>query len=175
MPKKQTLAELLKKAEAHFSAKQYLIPVNQNAYAVYQSILAIDPRHKLALKRIEEMKSFYRQFGEHYFEKEKWGKALTYFKRYWLIEPESPDVKEKIIFCREKITAQKIRQKKSQNSMTVSKRTRKARLTAKQTQAENEKREEIKRLLEESGTNSSWIMKYLFEEEKDEKETDTPW
>ena len=167
----QTLAELLKEAEAHFSAQRYLIPVNHNAYAVYQAILAIDPIHKQALKRIEEMKSFYRQYGEHYFEKGKWSKALTYFKRYWLIEPESDDVKEKILVCREKIT----KQKKSRGSMSASKGTRKARVTAKQTQAENEKREEIKRLLEESGTNSSWIMKYLFEEEKDEKETDTPW
>jgi len=117
-------------------------------------------------ERIEKMKSFYLQYGEHYFEKEKWSKALTYFERFWLIEPESADVKEKIIFCREKI---------SQGGRTALKRTRKARLTAKQARAENDKREEIKQLLEESGTNSSWIMKYLFEEEKDEKETDTPW
>jgi len=174
-PQEETIAELLKEAEAHFSAQRYLIPVNQNAYAVYQAILAIDPANKQALKRIEEMKFFYRQYGEHYFEKEKWGKALTYFKRYWLIEPESPEIQEKILFCREQITEQKNRQKKSKGSVTDSKITRKARSAAKQTRAENEKREEIKRLLEESGTSSSWIMKYLFEEEKDEKETDTPW
>jgi hypothetical protein len=44
--------------------------------------------------------------------------------------------------------------------------------------AENEdhkKREEIQRLLEESGTESSWIMKYLFEEQEGEKSSDTPW
>ena len=34
---------------------------------------------------------------------------------------------------------------------------------------------EIQRLLEESGTESSRIMKYLFEEKEGEKDTDTPW
>jgi hypothetical protein len=39
----------------------------------------------------------------------------------------------------------------------------------------NEKREEIQRLLEESGTESSRIMKYLFEDQEGEKKSDTPW
>ena len=40
---------------------------------------------------------------------------------------------------------------------------------------DHKKREEIQRLLEESGTESSWIMKYLFEEQEGEKKSDTPW
>ena len=39
----------------------------------------------------------------------------------------------------------------------------------------NEKRQEIQRLLEESGTESSRIMKYLFEDQEGEKKSDTPW
>ena len=34
---------------------------------------------------------------------------------------------------------------------------------------------EIQRLLEESGTESSKIMKYLFEDQEGEKKSDTPW
>jgi hypothetical protein len=40
---------------------------------------------------------------------------------------------------------------------------------------EKEKRAEIQRLLEESGTESSRIMKYLFEDQEGEKKSDTPW
>jgi predicted DNA-binding protein len=42
---------------------------------------------------------------------------------------------------------------------------------------QDEKREEIKRLLEEAGTESSWIMKYLFEDQNDvnDSETEKPW
>ena len=40
---------------------------------------------------------------------------------------------------------------------------------------EKVKREEVQRLLEESGTESSWIMKYLFEEQEGENNSDTPW
>ena len=38
-----------------------------------------------------------------------------------------------------------------------------------------EKREEIKRLLEESGAESSWIMQYLFEDQQKDPESDKPW
>ena len=38
-----------------------------------------------------------------------------------------------------------------------------------------EKKEEIKRLLEESGTESSWIMKYLFEDQQNEIDSEKPW
>jgi hypothetical protein len=55
----QTLAQLLKEAENHFRAKRYLTPVNQNAYSVYQAVLALEPQHRLALQRIEQIKLFY--------------------------------------------------------------------------------------------------------------------
>jgi hypothetical protein len=44
---------------------------------------------------------------------------------------------------------------------------------SKQTQAE--KKEEIKRMLEESGTESTWIMQYLFEDQTGEKDAEKPW
>ena len=31
------------------------------------------------------------------------------------------------------------------------------------------------RLLEESGTKSTWIMKYLFEDQQGEKDSEKPW
>ena len=41
---------------------------------------------------------------------------------------------------------------------------------------DNQKREEeVQRLLEETGTETSWIMKYLFEEQEGEKSSDSPW
>ena len=42
-------------------------------------------------------------------------------------------------------------------------------------EASDEQRDKIKRVLEESGTDSSWIMKYLFEEESGEKDSEKPW
>jgi hypothetical protein len=38
-----------------------------------------------------------------------------------------------------------------------------------------EKREEIKRLLEESGAESSWIMQYLLEDQQKDPESEKPW
>ena len=35
--------------------------------------------------------------------------------------------------------------------------------------------EEIIRMLEESGTESSWLMQYLFEEQNGEPDSETPW
>ena len=160
---KQDVAQLLQEAETHFLAKRYLTPVNQNAYATYQAILSLNPDHQLALQRIEQIKTFYREHGEGYFKKEDWSKALSYFERYSIIDPESQEIKEKISACRQKmVSSRKGTQSGRGNSKLVKKE-------------ENEKREEIQRLLEESGTESSWIMKYLFEEQEGEKNSDTPW
>lgn len=155
----QTMAQLLKEAETHFRARRYLTPVNQNAYAVYQAVLAIDPQHATALKRIEQMKTFYREHAEKYFEKRNWGRALSYLKRFSVIDPDNPEVKTKTAICRQKLSAAKSGVQESKG--------RKA--------APDEKQDRVKRLLEESGAESTWIMKYLFEEQDRENASETPW
>jgi len=155
----QTLSQLFKEAETHFIAKRYLTPVNQNAYSAYQAVLDIEPENKLALERIDQMKAFYLAHGEQYFKNENWGRALTYFERYSLIDPESIEIKKKISICRQNFTLDGTPSGKS----------------APRQSTPNKKREQIKRLLEESGTDSSWIMEYLFEEKSGEKDSEKPW
>lgn len=159
----QTLAQLFKEAETHFKAKRYLTPVNKNAYSLYQAVLALEPQNELVLKRIEQIKAFYREYGEKYFQKEKWRKALSFLERYYFIDPQAPDIKEKIKVCKNKLTASKQPPQPPEQQKTVP------------DQKSDEKREEIKRLLEESGTESSWLMQYLFENQEGEKGSDTPW
>jgi tetratricopeptide (TPR) repeat protein len=161
---KQNVAQLLKEAETHFLAKRYLTPVNKNAFAPYQAVLSLEPKHELALQRIEQIKTFYREHGDGYYKKGDWPKALSYFERYTIIDPESPEIKAKISACRQKIVATRKGGPKSGR--------RKNRIAKNE---DHKKREEIQRLLEESGTESSWIMKYLFEEQEGEKSSDTPW
>jgi tetratricopeptide (TPR) repeat protein len=161
---KQDLAQLLKEAETHFLARRYLTPVNQNAFAAYQAVLSMDPKNELALQRIEQIKTFYRENGDGYYKKGNWPKALSYFERYAIIDPESAEIKAKITACRQKIAS-------SRQANTKSGRD-KSRIAQEEAQ---QKREEIQRLLEETGTESSWIMKYLFEEQEGERSSDTPW
>lgn len=158
----QTVAELLKEAETHFLARRYLTPVNKNAYAAYQAVLALKPNYAKALQRIEQIKTFYRENGEGNFAKGNWSQALSYFERYSIIDPESPDIKNKISTCRQKLVAAGKQGRNSDGTVVADKK-------------QNEKREEIQRLLEESGTESSRIMKYLFEEQEGEKKSDIPW
>ena len=160
--KQQSVAQLLKEAETHFLARRYLTPVNKNAYAAYQAVLELEPRHKRAIQRIKQIKTYYREHGEGNFAKGNWSKALYYFERYSIIDPESPAVKNKISACRQKLVAAKKQGRNSDGTVVAEK-------------TQNEKREEIQRLLEESGTESSRIMKYLFEEQEGEKKSDTPW
>jgi pSer/pThr/pTyr-binding forkhead associated (FHA) protein len=161
---KQNVAQLLKEAESHFLARRYLTPVNQNAFAAYQAVLSLDPKHELALKRIEQIKTFYSEHGDGYYKKGNWPKALSYYERYAIIDPESSEIKAKISACRQKMVSAKKGNSKSGG--------RKNRIAQEE---DNQKREEVQRLLEETGTESSWIMKYLFEEQEGEKRSDTPW
>ena len=158
----QTVAELLKEAETHFLARRYLTPVNKNAYAAYQAVLALKPNYAKALQRIEQIKTFYREHGEGNFAKGNWSQALSYFERYTIIDPESSEIKNKISTCRQQLVDARKQGRNSDGTVVADKN-------------QNEKREEIQRLLEESGTESSRIMKYLFEEQEGEKKSDTPW
>ena len=159
----QTVAQLLKEAENHFNAKRYLTPVNQNAYSVYQAILALEPQNQVALQQIEKIKMFYREYGEKYYKKKQWRQALSYFERYHFIDPETPDIKKKIKTCKLKLIASQKTSRKTNRHKSVS------------AQNSEEKREEVKRLLEESGTESSWLMQYLFEDQEGENKSETPW
>ena len=169
----QTLGQILKEADAHFKSKQYLKPVNQNAYVLYQAVLSLEPGHKLALERIDQMKAFYRENGEKYFDKKKWAKALSYFERYYLIDTDAKEINNKMKICREKLAL--ARAKSLENKYTKTSLKKKSRGDNQSLQTQAEKKEEIKRLLEESGTESSWILEYLFEEQKDGEDSDKPW
>jgi pSer/pThr/pTyr-binding forkhead associated (FHA) protein len=155
----QNLAQQLQEADRHFRAKRYLTPVNNNAYAVYQSVLAIEPDNPVALERIEQMLSFYRKYGEDYFNKENWRSALTYFERYNFIAPDSPDIQQKINICRAKLTTSQSNRRQSQGKSSTPEKSR----------------EQVKQLLEESGVESSRIIQFLFEEQSGEKDSEKPW
>ena len=165
----------MKEADAHFQARQYLKPVNQNAFVLYRAVLALDPAHELALKRIDQMEEFYRDNGEKYYAKKNWAKALSYFERYYLIDTDNKQVNEKMKFCRDELLSARTLARKSKNTKTSLKNNSWGKSKKNRELEQAEKKEEIKRLLEESGAESSWIMKYLFEEETDQAEADKPW
>jgi pSer/pThr/pTyr-binding forkhead associated (FHA) protein len=169
----QTLAQILKEADAHFKAKQYLKPVNQNAYVLYQAVLSLDPKHELALKRIVQMKAFYRENGDKHYDKKNWSKALSYFERYYLIDTDANEINTKIKVCREKLAIARAKSIEAENTKTSLKKKSKGINQRHQSQAE--RKEEIKRMIEESGTESTWIMQYLFEDQKGGNDPDKPW
>ena len=171
----QKLVQLLKEAETHFRAQHYLKPVNQNAYVLYQAVLTLQPDHKLALKRIDQMKAFYHENGEKYFTEKKWSKALSYFERYYIIDPDNKKIKDKIKICREKLSDIRALAHSPNHAKPTSEKKPWGKRQNDRKNEQAEKREEIKRLLEESGTESSWIMKYLFEDQKVEKDSEKPW
>ncbi len=171
----QTLTQLLKEADAHFQAQQYLKPVNQNAFVLYRAVLTLDPGHELALRRIAQMEDFYRENGEKYFSEKKWAKALSFFERYYLINTDNKAVNEKVKICRENLSQARYMASKSKSAKRSLKRKSRRKTKEELKREQAEKKEEIKRLLEESGAESSWIMKYLFEEEAGDTNSDKPW
>jgi len=169
----QTLVQILNEADAHFKAQQYLKPVNQNAYVLYQAVLSLDPKHKLALERIDQMKDFYRENGDNYYDKKIWSKAISYFERYYLIDTDNKEINDKMKLCREKLAVDRTNPLTNKYAKSSLKKNSSAKNQGNQTQAQ--KKAEVKRMLEESGTESSWIMQYLFEDQKDKKDSEKPW
>ena len=105
------LDQLMARADEHFAARRYTTPIGQNAYAIYQTVLALDPGNRVARERIEEMKDFYREAGRKYADQKNCASALVYFERYLLISPDDEDVKEMVRACRKPRTAPDRRQR----------------------------------------------------------------
>ena len=171
----QTLVQLLKEADAHFQAQHYLKPVNQNAFVLYRAVLTLEPGHELALKRIDQMKEFYRDNGEKYYSQKNWAKALSYFERYYLIDTDNKQINDNMKICRENLSDARALARKSKTAKTSLKKRSWGKSKKDRALEQAEKKEEIKRLLEESGAESSWIMKYLFEDETDKANSEKPW
>ena len=148
--KKQTIYQLLEQAEQAFKLGHYLTPINRNAFACYQAILSIDPDYELAKKRIEQIKQILKKRGAQAFAKKDFQLALKYLEQYLLIDPQDEEAKEMEAESREHLyktggLSNKIEQ------------------------------ERVKKLLQKSGAESPWIMKYLFEEEGSPKNGESPW
>jgi pSer/pThr/pTyr-binding forkhead associated (FHA) protein/tetratricopeptide (TPR) repeat protein len=167
--KDNTVAELLEKAEKNFIAKKYLTPVNDNAYSAYKAILDIEPDNEIALRHIEQMKGFYLHHGDEHLRRGNFNKAITYFERYYIIEPDDADVKRKIDSIRNQQKTKKV----AVPEKAVVKPVEKEKAAVPETTSS--KKDKIKSMLEESGKDGTWIMKYLFEDQEGEKEEQTPW
>ncbi len=181
-----TVAELLEKAEKSFIEKKYLTPVDENAYSAYRAILEIDMNHRLALQRIEQMKEFYGFHGDKHLKSGNLSGALIYFERYGVIDPDDAETQEKIRDIRKRLQKVKtakatVQQPKPERQPKPGQQPEPAR------QAEPEKqptvfpdessagKDDVKTILQESGKENTWIMKYLFEDKEGEKDSETPW
>jgi tetratricopeptide (TPR) repeat protein len=159
----RSVTELLGQADEYFQRKQYLTPSGANAYAIYRTVLSLDPANPVALSRIAEMLDFYRSRGEGFCRAGDATKAGIYFQRYLLIEPGDDAVRERAATC-------------AAASGEVAKQSedRTGRETGEQAMA---RRDRVRQLLDESGVESSWIMDYLFDDKENDEaeESETPW
>lgn len=166
----ETIARLLEAADRHFQVRHYLTPMNGNAYVIYREVLSMDPNNAVALGRIQEMLDFYKAVGEKYVAAGNYSKAATYFERYLLIEPEHATVKKRLALCRAK------RRETGSKPQTASGRTAPAsRPPAAAASDQQAQQQKVKRLLEESGTDASWVMQYLFGKEGEKTDPNSPW
>jgi hypothetical protein len=90
-----------------------------------------------------------------------------------LIDTDTEEINTKIKVCREKLAISRTKSITTEYAKTSLKK--KSRGIDQRNQSEAQKKEEIKRMIEESGTESTWIMQYLFENQKGKKDADKPW
>jgi len=101
--KQQTVSTLLKSADEHFKRQKYLAPLNSNAYALYQGVLAIDADNRNAREQVQHIESRFRQQGVRFFNEGNWHKARLLLNGYTLIDPNDVEVREKLITCEQKL------------------------------------------------------------------------
>ena len=143
----QNVQDLLKRAMVLFKQKHYTLPVNDNAFALYKTVLAIAPHNPKALQRIEQIKQYYLNRINSALEAKDCKAAANAWRCYSLIEPGNTGLQEQITTCRKRASAKK--------------------------GAEEAKR--VRRILQEGGVkDSSWVLEYLFEGDDDSKDSASP-
>ena len=134
--------------------------MHRNAYSAYQAVLAIEPHNETALRRIEQIRQHYRSEGEAQFRAGNWDKALSYLEAFILLEPDALDVRAKIARCHQRLAAAAEPAPHARPSAAP---------------FDSEEQERVRRMLQESGAEGAWIMKYLFQEKSVESDSETPW
>lgn len=162
-PSSGDVESLLRKAEEHFAGRRYLIPAYDNAYNLYRAVLRMDPQNTIALSRIEHMMRFYRTRGDSHFDLEQWSQCHRYYQRYLLIDPGSSDVQRRLAQCHRNVVARASSPPVVAPSQLPS------------VDDPSTEQEKIRRALEDSGVQSDWILRYLFEGERGSAEADVPW
>jgi pSer/pThr/pTyr-binding forkhead associated (FHA) protein len=109
------LAQLMAEANVHFAARRFTTPIGKNAYAIYQTILSLDPNNQVARERIEQMKVFYKEKGQKLSQQNSCGSALNYFERYLLISPEDTEVMEMVKSCKKGRPVGQTRRRRTQH------------------------------------------------------------
>jgi hypothetical protein len=123
-------------------------------------VLAIEPQNDIALRRIEQIRQHCRSEGEAQFRAGNWDKALPYLEAFILLEPGALDVRAKIARCHQRLAAAgEPAPHPAPNAAAPG----------------AEEQERVRRLLQESGAEGSWIMKYLFQEKPVAADSETPW
>jgi pSer/pThr/pTyr-binding forkhead associated (FHA) protein len=108
------LAQLMAEADGHFAARRFTTPIGKNAYAIYQTILSLDPNNQTARDRIEQMKVFYKEKGQSLSQQKNCAGALIYLERYLLISPEDSEVREMAKSCKKSRTGAEARRRRTQ-------------------------------------------------------------
>jgi tetratricopeptide (TPR) repeat protein len=90
----ETVADLLQKASAFYSANALTTPQGNNAYESYQHVLAIDPSNSAALLGIDQIVEKYKELAEGRLEEAEFDAAESLVHRAIRIAPDNAQLPE---------------------------------------------------------------------------------
>ncbi|MBF0284311.1 MAG: FHA domain-containing protein, partial [Magnetococcales bacterium] len=193
----RSVAALLEKAEAAFSRQNYLTPPEDNAYTFFRMALAHAPENAPALSGLERIKSVYRESGEARFNAKEFAQAREEFQRLLVMDPANEEARRRLAEVDQSLEAERQAKRQAEakarpaearsdgkgeakpaaEAKSDGKAAARAAAASKQEAARQER---VRKLLEEQGVESNWIMDYLFTDQPGQagsqaKPEDSPW
>ncbi len=86
------IEQLLKQAERQLSEKKLMTPVDDNAWASYKKILALDPDHQQAIDGIDKIKETYKLWARNELKKGNFKHAAFLLRKALQIFPDDLDI-----------------------------------------------------------------------------------
>lgn len=84
---KDSVSELLQKADSLFERGQYTTPEDRNALALYRQVLELDPGNRRAREKLDAMAAVYRRWAERAFQNARYEQATEYYQTLRVIQP----------------------------------------------------------------------------------------
>jgi serine/threonine protein kinase/formylglycine-generating enzyme required for sulfatase activity len=140
----EKIASLLQQGRNYLAANKLTSPANENALAIAEAILTLDPNNSDALALKREIAAKYNQWGEAALGSGQYDKAVNHFEKALEVQPSLPGLGERLATAKQQLAQQRAREEAERLAEQQRREQEEQRRLAEQRRRDEEQREQAR-------------------------------